>query len=98
MPEEKIDQEFGRKQTDEMKNYLIEERNQNKLMTKKHKTVCRVLNYTEHLLIITSPVSRCISVSSFASLIGIPIGITTSTIKLNICGITTRFKNFKSKN
>ena len=49
--EENINQEFRLEKIDEIRNYLIEEINQNKLMSKKHKTFCRVLNYIiSHLL------------------------------------------------
>ena len=44
MPEENINQEFRLKKIDKIRNYLIEEINQNKLMSKKHKKFCRVLN------------------------------------------------------
>ena len=50
MVEENISQEFRLKNIDETRNYLIEEINQNELMSKKHKKVCRVLNYIDHLL------------------------------------------------
>ena len=43
MPEENINQEFRLKKIDEIRNYLIEEINQNKLMSKKQKQGCRVL-------------------------------------------------------
>ena len=49
MPEENINQKFRLKKIDEIRNYLNEERNQNKLMGKKHKKVCRGLNYIDHL-------------------------------------------------
>ena len=48
-------------------------------MCRKHKTVCTNLNYIEHCLILTA---GCISISSLASLLGIPIGITSSEIGL----------------
>ena len=44
-------------------------------MSKKHKKVCRVLNYIGHSLIVISTITGCVSVSAFASLVGIPIGI-----------------------
>ena len=50
MSEENISQEFRLTNTNETRNYFIEEINQNELMSKKHKKVCRVLSYTEHLL------------------------------------------------
>ena len=37
-------QEFRLKKKDEIRNYLIDELNQNELMSKKHEKVCRVLN------------------------------------------------------
>ena len=61
----------SRIQTEKYRNYLIEEINQNKLISKKHNKVYRVLNYIEHLLISISIVSGCISISAFASLVGI---------------------------
>ena len=45
-----INQEFRLKNLDEIRNYFIEEINQNELMHKKHKKVCRVSSYIEHLL------------------------------------------------
>ena len=43
--EENISQEFRLKNTDETINYLIEERDWNELISKKHKKVCTYLNY-----------------------------------------------------
>ena len=51
-------------------------------MSKKHKKVCWVLNYIEQLLILVSSVTRCVSISAFASLGGIPVGITSSAVAL----------------
>ena len=50
------------------------------------------MNYIEHLLILSSTVTGCISISAFASLVGIPIGITSSAIGLKICAITAAIK------
>ena len=54
---------------------LIKEINQNELMIKKCKKVCRVLNYIDYLLILTSTITGCVSSSAFASSVGISIGI-----------------------
>ena len=94
MSEEKISQEFRLKNIDETRN-LIEEINQNELMSKKYKEVYSILNYIEHLLILISTVTGCISISSFASLVGIPIGITSFAIQLKICIITAGIKKYK---
>ena len=68
----------------EIRNYLFKEMNQNELISKKHKKVCRVFNYIDHLLIATSIITGCVSISAIASLVGIPIEITSSTIGLKI--------------
>ena len=59
-------------------NYSTEEIDQNELMSKKHKTVCTALCYIKFIL--TSAVTGCISISVFASLVGIPTVITSSTV------------------
>ena len=58
MSEENINQELRIKKIDEITNYLIKEINQNKLMSKKHKKSCRVLNSFDHLLIVISTITE----------------------------------------
>ena len=58
MPKENINQGIRMKKIDEIRNYFIEEKNRNELMSKKHKKVCRVLNYTEHSLDVTTTIKR----------------------------------------
>ena len=65
-------------------------------MSKKHKKPCRVLNYIDHSFIVISTITGCVSISAFASLVGIPIGIASSTIGLKICVITAGIKKYKS--
>ena len=60
MYEENISQKCRLKNIDEARNYLIEEMNQNELISKKHGKVYRVLNYIEHLLILISTVTGCV--------------------------------------
>ena len=83
------------KNINERKNYFIKEIDQNKLMNRKPKTVCMALNCFEHFLILASAVTECISISVFASLLGIPIGITSSAIGIKICAITATIRNYK---
>ena len=85
MIEQNLSQEIRLKNIDETVSYSIKEIDQNELMSKKHKKVCTTLNYNEHFFILASAVTGCISIFAFASLLGIPIGITTSTIGLKIC-------------
>ena len=78
MREENLSQEFRLKKLNETRNYFPEEIEENALMSRKHKKVWSVLNYIEHLLIFASTVTRCISISAFASLVNIPLGIRSS--------------------
>ena len=64
-------------------------------MNKKHKKVCRVLNYIEHSLILISTVTGCVSIFVFASLVGIPMGITSTAVELKICVITAGIKTYE---
>ena len=65
-------------------------------MSKKYKKVCTTLNFIEHFLILTSAVTGCSSLSAFAFLIGIPLGLTSSAIGFKICSIAGRIKKYKS--
>ena len=51
-------------------------------MRKKYKKVCTIQNNDEQFLILGSIITGCIPISAFASLVGIPIGITRSAIWL----------------
>ena len=95
MVEENISKEFRLKNIDETRNYLIEEINQAELMmSKKPKAF---LNYIEHFLILGSTITGCVSISAFASSVGIPVGITGSAIGLKSWAITAAIKIFKKK-
>ena len=52
MSEDNINQKFRLKNMDETRNYLIEEINQNELISRKYKKVYRVLNYIDDLLLL----------------------------------------------
>ena len=90
-----MSQEFRLKIIDETRNYFLEEINQNGLTSKRHKIVCTNLNYIKYFLILASTIIGCISISAFASLIGTPIGITSSEIGLKICAIIVGIKKYK---
>ena len=64
-------------------------------MRKKSKNVYKVLNYTKHFLILISAGTGCITISAFASLVGIPIGITSSAIVLKSCERTGGIKKYQ---
>ena len=65
-------------------------------MSRKHKKVRSALDYIEHFLILASAITGYLSISTFGSLIGIPIRITSSGNGLKICAITARIKMCKS--
>ena len=65
-------------------------------MSKKNKKVCKTLNYVNYLLTLASTVTSCISIFAFASLVGIPIGITSSAATITRCVITVGIKTHKS--
>ena len=62
MTQENIIQEFLLKNIDEIRNYFVEEINKYELMSKKHKKIFRVLMHIEHLLILVSTVTGCVSI------------------------------------
>ena len=64
-------------------------------MYKKHKNFCRVLNYIQHLLVLISTVTGSVSVPDFASLVCIPIEITSSEVVLKASVITAEIKKCK---
>ena len=64
-------------------------------MTKKHRKVCTTSNCTEQLLILASAITGCVSFFTFVSLVGIPVGVTTS-LELKISAITAEIKKYQS--
>ena len=95
MSKENITEEFRLQNIERTRIYLTEEISQNELISKKHKKVYRVWNYIEHLVMLVSTVNGCVSITAFASLVVIPIGITSSAIGLKIVVITAGMKKDK---
>ena len=46
------------------------------------------------MLILVSTVTGCVSISAFASLVWVPVGITSSAVGIKICEITARIKKY----
>ena len=59
--------------------------------------ICITLNDIEHIIVLASTVTGCITISDFSSSVGTPKGITSSEIGLKVCAITARIKKFKSR-
>ena len=88
--------EFRLKKIDETRNYLLEEINLYDLMREKYKKTCKYLNYVEDLLILALTITSCVSVSAFASLVCVPVDITSSAVGIKICAINAGIKKYKS--
>ena len=94
--EENMSHKFKLEKVHETRDYLFEKINQNELMSQKQNMVFRTINYIEHFLILGTTITGCISISAFASLVGIPVGITSSSIGLKICAKTEAISRYKS--
>ena len=88
--------EFRLRKTDETRNYILDEINDNDLMSEKYQKTCKYINYVENLLILASTITGCVLISSFSSLVCVPIGITSSAVGINICAVTIGIKKYKS--
>ena len=63
-------------------------------MSRKCKKVRGVLN--KNFLVFFSAISGCVSISAFASLVGVPVSITSSAVGLNIFALISGIKKYKS--
>ena len=73
---------FRLRKFDETRDYLLEEIKHNDLISEKYKKTCKYLHYVENLLILVSTVTGCISISTFISLVRVPVSITSSALVL----------------
>ena len=65
-------------------------------MSEIYKKTCKHKNYVEHLLILVSKVTRCVSISTFVSLVCVLVGITISVLGKKIFRINAEIKKYKS--
>ena len=54
------------------------------------------MNYIGCFFVVTYTITGCVSIFAFASLVDIPIGITSSANGLEICAIISQIKKWKS--
>ena len=65
-------------------------------MGEKYKKTCKYLNYVENVFIIASTVpGGCVLIFAFASLVCVPVEITSSSVGITICTITAGIKKYK---
>ena len=93
---EEVSPEFRLRIIDETRNHVLHETKHNDLMSEKYKKTYKYLNNVEHLPILASTIAGCVSISAFASLVYVPIGITSSEVGINNCAITAEIKKYKS--
>ena len=84
--------EFGLKIDETRKKKIInQEKNHNDLkmiiISEKYKKTCKYLNCVGHLLILASTVIL-VSISAFASLVCVLVGITSFPVGIKFCAIT----------
>ena len=78
------------------RNHFIKDKKQNELISKKQKNICKILSYTERLLILVSTVTGSVSIYGFASFVGIPVGIASSVVMIKTCIISAGVKKYES--
>ena len=88
--------EFRFRKIDETRNYLLTEIKHNDLISETYKKTYKYLNYIENLLILVSTITGCILISAFASLVDINVGVTSSSVGINICAIIAGIKKYNS--
>ena len=65
-------------------------------MSEKYKKTCKYSNYVEHLLVLASTITSCVSIFAFTSLVCVSVGITTSAVGIKICVFTAGIKKYQS--
>ena len=95
MVKENVSLDFRLTKIDETRNCFLREIKRNDLMSKKHKKTSRNINYFEDSLLFISAVTGCFSVSVFASLASIHIGIASPSVR-KMCTATKGVKKYMS--
>ena len=80
----------------ETRNYFLEDIAENELTSRKHRKIRATPNYIECIPFLASTVNGPILISAFASMFGIPIGITSSVTGLKICAMAAGIEKYKS--
>ena len=83
-------QQFRLKKTDEIKDYFIAEIKERELMSKRLSKYIASFDYFDKSLIVLSVTTGSISIASFATVIGAPVGMMSASCSLAF-SITTGF-------
>ena len=66
------------------------------LLSNKATKICTTLSYIEHFFILAYTITEYISISTFDSVLCIPIGFIVSPIELKVWAIAARIKKYKA--
>ena len=90
-------QQFSLNKIGEIEDYFITEIKERELMSKKLSTYISFFDYFDKSLIVLSVTSGSVSISSFTTVIGIPVGIVSRSLSLVFSLRTGLVKNKKKK-
>ena len=76
-------QQFSLNKINEIKNYFVAEIKERELMSKTLSKYIAFCDYFDKSLIVLSAASGSISIASFATVIGTPVGIASASLSLN---------------
>ena len=85
--------EFRLTKIGKIRNYHLHQNKNNDLMIEKYNKACKNFNHFENLLILSLGITACVSISVFASLIRVTVGITSSLIEIKICAFKKEFES-----
>ena len=77
------DQQFRLNRINEFKDYFVAEIKERKLMSKRLSKYIASFNYFEQSLIVLSITTGSVSIASFATVIGAPVGIVNASFSLS---------------
>ena len=77
-----VKQQFRLNKINEIKNYFIVEIKERELMSKRMSNYVASFDYFDKSLIVLSGTSGIISIASFATVIGIPVGIASASLSV----------------
>ena len=80
-----------------IENYFIEENNQRKSYSKKISKYVAVFDYNDEALIVISATSGGVSIISFTSIVGAPVGIASASLISLKTGIVKKLMNITRK-
>ena len=89
-------QQFRVKKISEIEDYFIAEIKERELLSKKLSKYISFFYYSDKSLIVLSVTSGGVSIASFATVIGVPIGITSASLTFAFSLCTGLLKNIKS--